>query len=201
MIMGAVHSFLQGARHDQRRDPFVPRSVCATPGSIRTWRRSAPATPTTASVVSPTSSTIKGQGPRWRSCTTTSPVPWLILVNHRRRHHHQRGRSGPRSVILWTVKSTTPASIFGMPGSGKRIERTIAHFLMFRDGSDCEGAAHLRFHQHADAVGRVEGEAELNGKGSGPESGIRSQGSGRWLGSDTTSAAWEGRPKADRLRA
>ena len=39
-----------------------------------------------------------------------------------------------RAVILWTVKSIHVGSIFGMPGTGKRIERTIAYFLTFRDG-------------------------------------------------------------------
>ena len=39
-----------------------------------------------------------------------------------------------RVVILWTVKSIHAGSIFGMPGTGKRIERTIAYFLTFRDG-------------------------------------------------------------------
>ena len=39
-----------------------------------------------------------------------------------------------RAVILWTVKSIHAGSIFGMPGTGKRIERTIAYFLTFRDG-------------------------------------------------------------------
>ena len=40
----------------------------------------------------------------------------------------------PRAVIVWTVQSTHAGEIFGVPGSGKRIERTIAYFLTFRDG-------------------------------------------------------------------
>ena len=40
----------------------------------------------------------------------------------------------PRAVILWTVRSTHAGEIFGVPGSGRRIERTIAYFLTFRDG-------------------------------------------------------------------
>jgi len=39
-----------------------------------------------------------------------------------------------RAVIVWTVKSIHAGNIFGMPGSGKRIERTIAYFFTFRDG-------------------------------------------------------------------
>jgi steroid delta-isomerase-like uncharacterized protein len=40
----------------------------------------------------------------------------------------------PRAVIVWTVQSTHAGEIFGVPGSGRRIERTIAYFLTFRDG-------------------------------------------------------------------
>ena len=39
-----------------------------------------------------------------------------------------------RAVIVWTVKSIHAGNIFGMPGSGKHIERTIAYFFTFRDG-------------------------------------------------------------------
>jgi steroid delta-isomerase-like uncharacterized protein len=40
----------------------------------------------------------------------------------------------PRAVIVWTVQSVHAGEIFGMPGSGRRIERTIAYILTFRDG-------------------------------------------------------------------
>jgi steroid delta-isomerase-like uncharacterized protein len=40
----------------------------------------------------------------------------------------------PRAVIVWTVQSIHAGEIYGMPGSGKRIERTIAYILTFRDG-------------------------------------------------------------------
>jgi steroid delta-isomerase-like uncharacterized protein len=39
-----------------------------------------------------------------------------------------------RAVIVWTVKSLHTGNIFGMPGSGKRIERNIAYFFTFRGG-------------------------------------------------------------------
>jgi steroid delta-isomerase-like uncharacterized protein len=41
----------------------------------------------------------------------------------------------PRAVIVWTVRSTHTGEIFGVPGTGKRIERTIAYFLTFRNGT------------------------------------------------------------------
>lgn len=39
-----------------------------------------------------------------------------------------------RAVIVWTVKSIHAGNIFGMPGSGRRIERTIAYIFTFRGG-------------------------------------------------------------------
>jgi steroid delta-isomerase-like uncharacterized protein len=40
----------------------------------------------------------------------------------------------PRAVIVWTVQSVHAGEIFGVPGSGRRIERTIAYILTFRNG-------------------------------------------------------------------
>jgi steroid delta-isomerase-like uncharacterized protein len=40
----------------------------------------------------------------------------------------------PRAVVLWKLQSTHVGEVFGIPGSGKRIERTIAYILTFRDG-------------------------------------------------------------------
>lgn len=39
-----------------------------------------------------------------------------------------------RAVILWTSHSIHAGEIFGMPPSGKRIERTVAFILTLRDG-------------------------------------------------------------------
>ena len=39
-----------------------------------------------------------------------------------------------RAVVVWTVQSTHVGEILGMPGSGKRIERTLAYILTLRDG-------------------------------------------------------------------
>ena len=39
-----------------------------------------------------------------------------------------------RAVVVWTVQSTHVGEIFGVPGSGKRIERTLAYILTLRDG-------------------------------------------------------------------
>lgn len=40
----------------------------------------------------------------------------------------------PRAVVVWTLQAVHAGEIFGMPGSGKRIERTAAYILTFRDG-------------------------------------------------------------------
>lgn len=40
----------------------------------------------------------------------------------------------PRAVIVWNVQSTHVGEVFGMPASGKRIDRTIAYILTLRDG-------------------------------------------------------------------
>jgi predicted ester cyclase len=40
----------------------------------------------------------------------------------------------PRAVIVWTTQSIHSGEIFGVPGTGRRIERTVAYILTFRDG-------------------------------------------------------------------
>ena len=40
----------------------------------------------------------------------------------------------PRAVIVWTVQSIHAGEIFGVPGSGRRIERTSAYIMTFRGG-------------------------------------------------------------------
>ena len=39
-----------------------------------------------------------------------------------------------RAVIVWTVHSIHAGEIFGMPPSGKRIERTVTYILTLQDG-------------------------------------------------------------------
>jgi steroid delta-isomerase-like uncharacterized protein len=40
----------------------------------------------------------------------------------------------PRAVMVWKLQSTHVGEVFGMPASGKRIERTMAFVLTLRDG-------------------------------------------------------------------
>ena len=40
----------------------------------------------------------------------------------------------PRAVVVWKLQSTHVGEVFGLPASGKRIERTIAYILTLRDG-------------------------------------------------------------------
>ncbi len=39
-----------------------------------------------------------------------------------------------RAVIVWTVQSTHAGEVFGMPATGRRIERTMAYLFTLRDG-------------------------------------------------------------------
>lgn len=40
----------------------------------------------------------------------------------------------PRAVVVWNIQSTHIGEVFGMPPSGKRINRTIAYILTLKDG-------------------------------------------------------------------
>jgi steroid delta-isomerase-like uncharacterized protein len=129
--MGAVHPFLQGAAmtsdeirsfldrfvHAWEHQDVAALSACYTDDCV---------------VVSPIFSTIKGKAKVEKSyhdlfLALSNPsitVDDTIISEV----------DPARAVILWTVKSIHAGSIFGMPGTGKRIERTIAYFLTFRDG-------------------------------------------------------------------
>lgn len=39
-----------------------------------------------------------------------------------------------RAVIVWTVQSTHAGEVFGMPATGRRIERTMAYLFTLHDG-------------------------------------------------------------------
>jgi steroid delta-isomerase-like uncharacterized protein len=40
----------------------------------------------------------------------------------------------PRAVMVWNLQGMQVGEVFGMPATGKRIERTIAFVLTFNDG-------------------------------------------------------------------
>jgi steroid delta-isomerase-like uncharacterized protein len=40
----------------------------------------------------------------------------------------------PRAVVVWNLQSTHIGEVFGMPPSGKRIDRTVAFILTLKDG-------------------------------------------------------------------
>jgi steroid delta-isomerase-like uncharacterized protein len=40
----------------------------------------------------------------------------------------------PRAVVVWNVQVTHVGEMFGMPATGKRLERTSAFILTLRDG-------------------------------------------------------------------
>jgi steroid delta-isomerase-like uncharacterized protein len=86
----------------------------------------------TCTVVSPIFHTLKGRAQVERSYTDL----FRAFSNPSIRVDDTVIGTGmpPRAVIVWTVQSTHAGEIFGVPGSGRRIERTIAYFLTFRDG-------------------------------------------------------------------
>lgn len=129
--MGAVHPFRQGAAmtSDEIRS-FLDRFVHA-------WEHQDVAAlgacyTDDCVVVSPIFSTIKGKAKVEKSYHDL----FLALANPSITVDDTIiSEADPaRAVILWTVKSIHVGTIFGMPGSGKRIERTIAYFFTFRDG-------------------------------------------------------------------
>ena len=40
----------------------------------------------------------------------------------------------PRAAVVWTAQAKHVGEVFGMPASGKRIERTTAFIFTFKDG-------------------------------------------------------------------
>ncbi|MGE0461532.1 MAG: ester cyclase [Vicinamibacterales bacterium] len=83
-------------------------------------------------VVSPIFGTMKGRAQVEKSYTDlfkafASPTIRLddtIVAN----------RDQARAVIVWTVQSTHVGEVFGMPATGRRIERTMAYLFTLRDG-------------------------------------------------------------------
>lgn len=44
------------------------------------------------------------------------------------------GEEPSRAVVVWNVQSTHVGEVFGMPATGKNIERTVAYILTIEDG-------------------------------------------------------------------
>jgi steroid delta-isomerase-like uncharacterized protein len=86
----------------------------------------------TCTVVSPIFHTLKGRAQVERSYTDL----FKAFANPSIRVDDTviSTASPPRAVIVWTVQSIHAGEIFGVAGSGRRIERTIAYFFTFRDG-------------------------------------------------------------------
>jgi steroid delta-isomerase-like uncharacterized protein len=83
-------------------------------------------------VVSPIFHTLKGRGQVERSYSDL----FRAFANPSIRVDDIVISSGdpPRAVIVWTVQSVHAGEIFGVPGTGRRIERTIAYILTFKNG-------------------------------------------------------------------
>ena len=78
-------------------------------------------------VVSPIFSTIQGRSAVEKSYGDLFKA---LAVRHIRLDDTVIDSSGPiRAVIVWTVQSVHVGEVFGMPATGKNIERTVAYFL------------------------------------------------------------------------
>jgi steroid delta-isomerase-like uncharacterized protein len=117
MTSDEIRSFLDRFVHAWEHQDVAALGACYTDDCV---------------VVSPIFSTIKGRAQVEKSYRDlffafTNPT---ITVDDT-----VIGDGNPaRAVIVWTVKSVHTGNIFGMPGSGKPIERNIAYIFTFRDG-------------------------------------------------------------------
>jgi steroid delta-isomerase-like uncharacterized protein len=117
MTSDEIRSFLDRFVHAWEHQDVAALSACYTDDCV---------------VVSPIFNTLKGRAKVEKSYTDL-----FQAFSNPSIHVDDTviGNSEPaRAVIVWTVKSIHSGNIFGMPGSGKRIERTIAYFFTFRGG-------------------------------------------------------------------
>jgi len=83
-------------------------------------------------VVSPIFNTLSGRSAVEKSYTDLFKA---LAVRNVRVDDTIIGTEGStRAVVVWTVQSTHVGEVFGMPGTGKTIERTVAYFLTLADG-------------------------------------------------------------------
>ena len=83
-------------------------------------------------VVSPIFSTLRGRTAVEKSYTDLFKA---LAVRNVRVDDTVIGSEEPaRAVVVWNVQSTHVGEVFGMPATGKNIERTVAYFLTLEDG-------------------------------------------------------------------
>ena len=83
-------------------------------------------------VVSPIFSTLRGRSAVEKSYTDLFKA---LAVRNVRVDDTIVGSEQPaRAVVVWKVQSTHIGEVFGMPATGKNIERTVAYFLTIEDG-------------------------------------------------------------------
>ena len=117
MTSDEIRSFLDRFVHAWEHQDVAALSACYTDDCV---------------VVSPIFSTIKGRTQVEKSyrdlfMAFTNPTITVddIIVSD---------ADPARAVLVWTVKSVHTGNIFGMPGSGKQIERNMAYLFTFRGG-------------------------------------------------------------------
>ena len=111
-----IRSFLDRFVHAWETQDVVTLGGCYAPDCV---------------VVSPIFSTLRGRNEVEKSYTDLFKVfamqkvrvDDLVISND----------EPPRAVVVWNVQSTHVGEVFGVKGTGKRIERTIAYFLTLKD--------------------------------------------------------------------
>ena len=117
MTTAEVRSFLDGFVRAWQGQDVSALAACYTDDCV---------------VVSPIFNTVRGRSAVEKSYTDLFKA---LAVRNVRVDDIVIGCEGAaRAVIVWTVQSTHVGEVFGMPGTGKTIERTVAYFLTLEDG-------------------------------------------------------------------
>jgi steroid delta-isomerase-like uncharacterized protein len=83
-------------------------------------------------VVSPIFNTLRGRSAVEKSYADLFRA---LAVRNARVDDTVIGSEEPaRAVVVWNVQSTHVGEVFGMPATGKNIERTVAYFLTLENG-------------------------------------------------------------------
>ena len=117
MTNDEIHSFLERFRHAWERQDIVELVGCYAQDCV---------------VVSPIFNTLNHRSQVEKSyadffkafAVQKIKVDDIVIGNE----------EPPRAAVVWNVHVTHVGEVFGMPASGKRIERTTAFILTLKDG-------------------------------------------------------------------
>lgn len=112
-----IHSFLERFRHAWERQDVVELVGCYAQDCV---------------VVSPIFNTLNHRSQVEKSYTDFFKA---LAIQKIKVDDIVIGNEDPqRAVVVWNVQATHVGEMFGMPATGKRIERTTAFILTLKDG-------------------------------------------------------------------